>query len=88
MNFATELNPFIKEAHKGYEILTAKQLKIRDQYKAICISFGEDHVRTRPEDILDSLSIFMKNFTFILGEYYRKQERELFAKQRKKVIVS
>jgi len=86
-NFASELTPFITQVKKGYESLSQKKKSIRDQYKEICQSFGEDHLRTKPEDILESISSFMKSFSCSLAEYRRKQERELVSKQRKKVLL-
>ena len=84
--FAAVLNPFIEEVRIGYETLSNKKLTIRNCYKEICITFGEDHIRTKPEDIVESLSYFIKKFTILLSEYRRKHEREALAKQRRKVI--
>lgn len=84
-NFALELNPFIKQVQNGHQILSSKLKSIRDMFKDICISFGENHVRTKPEDILESISSFIKVFSSTLSEYRRKQERESLAKERKKV---
>lgn len=84
-NFASALNPFINQVKDGYESLSEKQKSIRDHYKEICVTFGEDHLRTKPEDILESISSFIKSFSSSLVEYRRKQERESLAKQRKKV---
>jgi hypothetical protein len=86
-NFALVLSPFICQVTKEYESLSRKQKSIREQYREICVSFGEDELRTKPEDILESISSFSKSFSCSLAEYRRKQERESLAKQRKKVAL-
>jgi hypothetical protein len=86
-NFASVLSPFICQVKKEYESLSRKRTAIRELYKEICVSFGEDELRSKPEDILEYMSSFSKNFSYSLAEYRRKQERENLAKQRKKVSL-
>ena len=86
--FAHTLTEFLVEVDRDCNLLNAKKIEAEKCFLNVCSLFGEDPCRTKPEEVLQSFTHFLKTFDNYANDYKRRKEIEMQKRKRKAVSLS